>query len=111
MANQVCINCGSRYEIDEIVYFCRKCGDILEIKYEQKEMSKALKRSGWRNAPLSVWRYRDFMPINDPTKIVSLNEGGTGLHPCLRLAKHLRLRELYVKTKAKTPQAPSRTEA
>ncbi|MGB9842167.1 MAG: threonine synthase [Candidatus Bathyarchaeales archaeon] len=103
MANQVCINCGSKYEIDEIVYFCRKCGDILEIKYEQKEMSKALKRSGWRNAPLSVWRYRDFMPINDPTKIVSLNEGGTGLHPCLRLAKHLGLRELYVKNEGENP--------
>lgn len=103
MANQVCINCGSKYAIDEIVYFCRKCGDILEIKYEQGELSKALKRSGWRNAPLSVWRYRDFMPINDPTKIVSLNEGGTGLHPCLRLAKHLGLRELYVKNEGENP--------
>ncbi|MGB9914540.1 MAG: threonine synthase [Candidatus Bathyarchaeales archaeon] len=103
MANQVCINCGSKYAIDEIVYFCRKCGDILEIKYEQGELGKALKRSGWRNAPLSVWRYRDFMPINDPTKIVSLNEGGTGLHPCLRLAKHLGLRELYVKNEGENP--------
>ncbi|MEM2118792.1 MAG: threonine synthase [Candidatus Bathyarchaeia archaeon] len=103
MANQVCINCGSKYEIDEIVYFCRKCGDILEIKYEHGELSKALKRSGWRNTPLSVWRYLDFMPIKDASKIVSLNEGGTGLHPCLRLAKHLGLRELYVKNEGENP--------
>ncbi|MEM4733381.1 MAG: threonine synthase, partial [Candidatus Bathyarchaeia archaeon] len=67
------------------------------------ELSKALKRSGWRNTPLSVWRYLDFMPIKDASKIVSLNEGGTGLHPCLRLAKHLGLRELYVKNEGENP--------
>ncbi|MCX8154141.1 MAG: threonine synthase, partial [Candidatus Bathyarchaeota archaeon] len=103
MANQVCINCGSKYDVNEIVYFCRKCGDILEIKYDHKEFAKALSRSEWRNAPLSVWRYLDFMPINDPSKIVSLNEGGTGLHPCSRLAKHLGLRELYVKNEGENP--------
>ncbi|MEJ5328028.1 MAG: threonine synthase [Candidatus Bathyarchaeia archaeon] len=103
MAKQVCINCGSTYDVNEIVYFCRKCGDILEIKYEYKELSKALKGSDWRKAPLSVWRYRDFMPISDASKIVSLNEGGTGLHPCLRLAKHLGLRELYVKNEGENP--------
>ena len=31
MTHQECINCGTKYAIDEVVYFCRKCGDILEI--------------------------------------------------------------------------------
>jgi threonine synthase len=103
MAYQKCINCGSEYGIDEIVYFCRKCGDLLEIKYEAEELSRAVSKSEWRNAPLSVWRYRDFMPINDASKIVSLNEGGTGLHLCKRLAKHLRIRQLYVKNEGENP--------
>jgi threonine synthase len=102
MAYQKCINCGSEYGIDEIVYFCKKCGDLLEIKYERSELAGALK-SGWRNAPLSVWRYRDFMPINDFSQIVSLNEGGTGLHLCNRLAKHLGIRQLYVKNEGENP--------
>jgi len=103
MAYQKCINCGSEYGIDEIVYFCRKCGDLLEIKYEPEELAGAVNKSDWRKAPLSVWRYRDFMPISDPSKIVSLNEGGTGLHLCHRLAKHLGIRQLYVKNEGENP--------
>jgi len=103
MVYQRCINCGIEYSIDEIVYFCKKCGDILEIKYEQGELSEALKDNEWRNTPLSVWRYRHFMPVSDGAKIVSLNEGGTGFHLCEHLAKQLGLRELYVKNEGENP--------
>jgi threonine synthase len=103
MAHQKCINCGSEYGIDEILYFCRKCGDLLEIKYEPEALAQAVSKSDWRKAPLSVWRYRDFMPINDQAKIVSLNEGGTGLHLCQRLAKQLGIRQLYVKNEGENP--------
>ena len=103
MAYQRCIKCGSEYGIDEIVYFCKKCGDILEIRYEQSELAEALRDTSWRKTPLSVWRYRHFMPISDATKIVSLNEGGTGFHLCERLGKQLGLRELYVKNEGENP--------
>jgi threonine synthase len=103
MAYQKCINCGSEYGVDEIVYFCRKCGDLLEIKYDTDTLAKAVCKSDWRNAPLSVWRYRDFMPISDPSKIVSLNEGGTGLHLCQHLARQLGIRQLYVKNEGENP--------
>jgi len=103
MTYQECINCGSKYGINEIVYFCKKCGDLLEIKYDHGELAGALRESEWRNAPLSVWRYRDFMPISDFSKIVSLNEGGTGLHSCPRLGKHLGIRQLYVKNEGENP--------
>jgi len=43
------------------------------------------------------------MPIGDPTKIVTLNEGGTGLHKCNRLGKELGLRQLYVKNEGENP--------
>jgi len=32
-----------------------------------------------------------------------LNEGGTGLHLCQRLGKHLGIRELYVKNEGENP--------
>jgi len=103
MAYQKCINCGSEYGIDEIVYFCKKCGDILEIKYGHGELAEALKDNKWQNTPLSVWRYRHFMPISDAAKIVSLNEGGTGFHLCENLAEHLGLRQLHVKNEGENP--------
>jgi threonine synthase len=103
MTHQECINCGSKYAVDEIVYFCKKCGDLLEIKYDYDELAKTLEKSNWEKVPLSVWRYKDFMPINDFSKIVSLNEGGTGLHQCLRLGKQLGIRRLYVKNEGENP--------
>src|SRR4030042_14640 len=103
MTHQECINCGAKYGVNEIVYFCRKCGDLLEVKYDFEELSKKLEKSNWRNVPLSVWRYRDFMPIDDISKIVSLNEGGTGLHSCHRLGKQLGLPQLWVKNEGENP--------
>ena len=103
MTYQECINCGSKYGINEIVYFCQKCGDLLEIKYDTGELGKTRGEGKWREAPLSVWRYRDFMPINDYSKIVTLNEGGTGLHQCQRLGKQLGIKQLYVKNEGENP--------
>ena len=90
MVHQECINCKTQYDIDEIVYFCPKCGDILEIKFDFKELAETLKASDWKTKPLSVWRYRDFMPIHEATHIVTLNEGGTGLHRSQRLGDRVR---------------------
>jgi threonine synthase len=103
MAHQECINCGTKYDINDIVYFCRKCGDILEVKFDFKQLSEKLEKSNWRDVPLSVWRYKDFMPISDVSKIVSLNEGGTGLHSCHKLGKKLGLLQLYVKNEGENP--------
>jgi threonine synthase len=103
MAHQECINCGTKYDINEIIYFCRKCGDILEVKFDFKQLAEKLEKNGWRDVPLSVWRYKDFMPINDLSKIVSLNEGGTGLHSCHKLGKRLGLLQLYVKNEGENP--------
>ncbi len=103
MMHQECINCGTKYDINDIIYFCRKCGDILEVKYDFKELKERLEKSNWRDIPLSVWRYKDLMPIQDISKIVSLNEGGTGLHSCHKLGKQLGLLQLYVKNEGENP--------
>jgi threonine synthase len=103
VTHQECINCGTKYSVNEIVYFCKKCGDLLEVKYDFKGLAEKLEKSNWRDAPLSVWRYRDFMPIDDVSKIVSLNEGGTGLHSCHKLGKQLGLVQLCVKNEGENP--------
>ena len=103
MTQQKCINCGSRYSLDEIVYFCRKCGDLLEVEYDFTEAREDLEKSDWKRRPLSVWRYKELMPIKRSSAIVSLSEGGTGLHSCKRLGEHLGIRELYVKNEGENP--------
>jgi len=103
MIAQTCIGCGKKYDVDEIVYSCKRCGDLLEVEYDYDLLKAKLKKSNWRSLPLSVWRYKDFMPIRDLSKIVSLNEGGTGLHSCQRLANLLGVKYLYVKNEGENP--------
>lgn len=103
MAHQECINCKATYGIDEIVYFCKKCGDILEVKLDLSEVVQTLKTSDWKNTPLSVWRYRTLMPIHESTRLVTLGEGGTGLHRSQRLGDELGLKNLYVKNEGENP--------
>jgi len=98
-----CIACGQKYSPDEIIYSCKRCGDLLEVKYDYKVLKERLRESDWRSLPLSVWRYRPLMPVRDPSEIVSLNEGGTGLHKCKRLAKLLGVKRLYVKNEGENP--------
>jgi len=103
MSYQECINCHTKYEIDEIVYFCKKCGDILEIKIDMERAAETVKNGDYKKTPLSVWRYRDFMPIHESTKLVTLNEGGTGLHRSERLGEALGLTNLWIKNEGENP--------
>ncbi len=103
MTHQVCISCGAKYDLTDVIYTCRRCGDILEVKYDYDLVGASLKKSNWRTVPLSLWRYRDLMPIQVSSKIVSLNEGGTGLHQCKRLASKLGLEQVYAKNEGENP--------
>jgi threonine synthase len=103
LVHQECINCKTTYSVDEIVYFCKKCGDILEIKFDANELADAAKTSDWKTKPLSVWRYRPFMPIHESTKLVTLGEGGTGLHRSVHLGAELGIQNLYVKNEGENP--------
>lgn len=44
-----------------------------------------------------IWRYLDFLPVYDASRIVSLGEGDTFLHRCSRLAEAFNMKEIYIK--------------
>jgi threonine synthase len=50
-----------------------------------------------------VWRYKDFMPIHEATRTITLNEGGTGLHRSASLGSELGLKNLFVKNEGENP--------
>jgi threonine synthase len=98
-----CIVCGETYGIDEIVYTCARCGNLLDVKYDYDLVGEKLRKAEYWKRPLNVWRYRELLPVIDESKIVSLNEGGTKLHRCRRLEEKLGLKSLYVKTEGDNP--------
>jgi threonine synthase len=98
-----CITCGNHESSDEVAYRCSKCGDPLEIILDTKRIREAVREGIWRLRPISVWRYREALPVRDTSKIVTLEEGGTSLHRCDRLAERLGLKTLYVKNEGENP--------
>ncbi len=99
MYHLVCVHCGATYPADEIIYNCKKCGHLLAVKYPLDEIT--VKRATWDARPLSVWRYKELLPVH--IKPVSLQEGGTPLYHLQRLGEEMGLKHLYAKHEGMNP--------
>ncbi|MGQ9718726.1 MAG: threonine synthase [Nitrososphaerales archaeon] len=98
-----CIGCKSEESINRMVYRCRRCGDLLEVQLDLEEAKKKINFGLWASKPLSVWKYVELIPVFDKSKMVTLKEGGTGLHRCDNLAEELGIKKLYVKNEGENP--------
>ncbi|MEM2250933.1 MAG: threonine synthase [Candidatus Hadarchaeales archaeon] len=97
-----CFECHAKFDVDERIYECPKCGGLLEVEFTKEELRKNLKKYPM-SGDLRVWRYRAFLPIIDDSKIVSIGEGGTPLIKCVRLARELGIEEFYLKFEGANP--------
>ncbi|MFZ0005298.1 MAG: threonine synthase [Methanoregula sp.] len=99
MYHLVCVNCGTTYPADEILYNCKKCGHLLAVEYPLDTIT--VLRSTWNSRPLSVWRYKELLPVT--IEPVSLFEGGTPLYHLKRLGDEMGLKHLYAKHEGMNP--------
>ena len=65
-------------------------------------MRRRFEASVSKGGPLSVWRYRELLPVSN-RNAVTLGEGGTGLPRSMRLAKDLGHDEVYFKNEGQNP--------
>jgi len=99
MYHLACVHCRAIYPPDAVIYTCERCGHLLEVRYPLEELR--VSREDWQRRPLSVWRYRELLPVaGEP---VTLQEGGTPLYPLEQLGKEMGLRSLYVKHEGLNP--------
>ncbi|MGB2841114.1 MAG: threonine synthase [Halobacteriota archaeon] len=96
-----CIRCGARFSREDVVYTCRKCDGLLDIKYDYSEIGaeQVVKAEGE-----GVWKYRVLLPFDEQeTKPITINEGNTPLYRCDRLAKSIGIDDLWVKHEGLNP--------
>jgi threonine synthase len=98
-----CIECGKTHDMGRPAYSCSSCGNLLEIEMDVQEAAERLEKSDLQSRPLSVWKYRELIPVDPRTETLTLREGGTPLLDCSRLAKKLGLRALHVKFDGMNP--------
>jgi threonine synthase len=95
--NLTCFGCGATYSLDDRLVVCKKCGDILDVKYDLPEIQRNAEKESVKKRIRSLWRYREFLPIKDDHNIVSLGEGLTPLRQVPRYAALAKLRHLSLK--------------
>jgi threonine synthase len=93
-----CFNCHTQYPTQTTNYRCEKCGGLLEVSFQISG-----RKTPWKKRSLSVWKYRELLPLDNDQFITTLSEGGTGLHHCPRLGREIGLKRLYVKNEGENP--------
>jgi len=90
-----CRECERKYP-KEALFVCEYCFGPLEVDYDYARLKQEVPRSKIEHGPKSLWRYRDFLPI-EGEPISGLSSGFTPLLRAENLGKELGVRELYVK--------------
>ena len=83
------------------VNLCDFCLSPLEVSYDYKAMAGGLSREKLAGGPLSMWRYRDMLPVEG--KEVDIGTGFTPLVKADNLGRELGLDRLYIKNDCLNP--------
>jgi len=95
-----CRKCGHEYPLKPL-NLCEFCLSPLEVSYDYKEMAKAVSREKLADGPLSMWRYRDLLPVDGDE--IDLGTGYTPLVKADNLGRKLGLSQLYIKNDCLNP--------
>lgn len=90
-----CRECGRLYDVAPI-YVCEFCFGPLEVAYDYAGIKKALTRKKIEKRSHNLWRYRELLPIDGEPQ-VGLESGFTPLVRADNLARHLGIKNLYIK--------------
>jgi threonine synthase len=98
-----CTRCGKQYDAEALQTTCTDDGKPIYPRYDLDRIAAAVTRDEIARRAPNLWRYREFLPVRDETKIVSLGEGLTPLLRVDRLASALGVRNLWVKDESQMP--------
>jgi threonine synthase len=96
-----CRECGRQFPA-EALHVCDFCFGPLEAAYDYERIAAEVTRDRIAAGPLSMWRYRDLLPVGDGAP-VDLGAGWTPLVRAERLAAELGLGELWLKDDTANP--------
>jgi threonine synthase len=97
-----CPKCGATHESEKLIQVCH-CGAPLLVRYHLDKIANRLAKEDLQRRRPDLWRYREMLPVKDPTHIVSLGEGMTPLLPLPRLGAEIGIPGLYLKDEGIIP--------
>lgn len=96
-----CSECDFSHEIDRLFNLCLLCKAPLLVDYELAAAPGL--RAEIRSREATMWRYREVLPLESNTAIVTLGEGITPLLESMRIGPSLGMRSLFFKDESCNP--------
>ena len=106
-----CVCCGKEYPAEPCTTVCT-CGGILDIVYDYAYIKQRVSHEKYAACEdRSMWRYRDFLPVEESTQAPPLRVGWSPLYDEPRLADKLGLGKLWVKDDGQNPTSSLKDRA
>ena len=108
----VCVVCGSEFDAGPETYTCPNCGGILEIVFDYKYIASNINREKITSKKdFSMWRYMEFLPIEEGSRQGPLRAGWSPLYKTTVLGDLLGLKNLYIKDDGLNPTSSLKDRA
>ncbi|MFT3984974.1 MAG: threonine synthase [Lachnospiraceae bacterium] len=112
VVSAVCVKCGAEHEALPEITTCKKCGGILDIKYDYRYIKSRLTPQILADRKdHSMWRYREFLPVGSESRVPKLRVGWSPFYRADRLAEQLGIAKLYIKDDGINPTASLKDRA
>jgi len=109
-----CVLCGREYSPDPERYVCDSCGldGTLDVLYDVSNAKKKITKEAMSvNMDMSMWRYRDILPVLNDANMPDLAVGWTPLYENKRMASKYGVKKLYIKDDGRNPTASLKDRA
>ncbi len=109
-----CVLCGREHEPSAERYICDTCGldGTLDVLYNINETKKNITKDSLSLCrDMSMWRYRDILPVHNDANIPDLSVGWTPLYENKRMASKYGVKKLYIKDDGRNPTASLKDRA
>ncbi len=97
-----CPQCHATYQASEVHNLCR-CGSPLLVRYDLERLGQAVNKEDLKGRRADLWRYWEFLPLEQEENIVSLGEGFTPIFTANNLGREMGFKHLYIKDEGLNP--------
>ena len=98
-----CFFCHKEYAKQQVHNLCLSCGKPLKVEYDLAKIGQVMSPEMLVTRPATLWRYREVLPVEQDSNIVSLGEGFTPLLTAANLGASRGLKNLFIKDDALNP--------
>lgn len=103
LTHLTCTLCGKTHDSTTAQNVSSCCSKPLFAEYDLAAAARTLTKESLRSRVKSLWRYREVLPVQDASDLVTLGEGWTPLLPAPRLGAKHGLAKLFIKDEAQNP--------